>query len=177
LTDFPDFTEEVRVLMKEIDSRQNFFKAIEEEDIATAYNMLAATEDLQETDDGIKLQEEWNKDLAIANEFAVDGDSAGVEKSLLKYMKISSKHMAIGTIFGWCYMVQLENAVTNKKSQAEIENGIKNYMLNFGLQDQIENFFNYFKETYPNSKLSLEHLTQGSLSMWRPSMIVTSILD
>jgi len=85
--------------------------------------------------------------------------------------------MAIGTLFGWCYMVQLEIAIENKTPQNEIENGIKNYMLNFGLQDQIENFFTYFKDAYPNSKLSLEHLTQGSLSMWRPSMIVSSILE
>ena len=177
LIDFPDFLEEVKVLMKEIESRQNFFQAIEEDDIATAYNMLAAIEDLQETKDGMKLQEQWNEDLAIANKFAVDGDSSGVAKSLVTYMKISSKYMAVGTIFGWCYMVQLENAIANKKSQYEIENGIKNYMLNFGLQDQIENFFYYFKEAYPNSKLSLEHLTQGSLSMWRPSMVANSILD
>lgn len=177
LADFADFADEVKALSKEIESRQKFFQAIEDEDTQSAYNMMAEAEDLQETDDGIKLQEKWNEDLAIANNFAVEGDSSGVEQVLSKYMKISSKYMALGTVFGWCYMVQLEKAVLNKKPQYEIENGIKNYMLNFGLQDQIENFFNYFKSNYPQSKLSLEHLTQGSMSMWRPSMIVSSILD
>jgi len=177
LIDFSDFSNEARILMKEIDSRQNFFKAIKEEDILTAYNMMAETEDLQDTKEGKALQEDWNNSLALANQFAVEGDSVGVEKTLLKYMKISSKYMAIGTIFGWCYMVQLENAVANKDLQHKIENGIKNYMLNFGLQDQIENFFLYFKDNYPKSKLTLEYLTRGSLSMWRPSMIVKSILD
>ena len=177
LIDFTDFTEEVKELMKDIESRQKFFKAIEEEDMISAYNMMAQSEDLQETKDGQRLQEEWNNDLAIANNYAVDGDSEGVEKAFVNYMKISSKYTAIGTVFGWCYMVQLEEAVQKNVSQHIIENGIKNYMLNFGLQDQIENFFNYFKENYPESKLNLEHLTQGSLSMWRPSMIVTSILE
>jgi len=177
LSDFPDFTEEVKELMKEIDSKQKFFKAIEEEDIVNAYNMMAEAEDLQETEDGQKLQKQWNDDLAIANNFAVDGDSKGIENAFKIYMKISSKYMALGTVFGWCYMVQLENAVLKRVSQHEIETGIKNYMLNFGIQDQIENFYNYFKDNYPESKLNLEHLTQGSLSMWRPSMIVTSILD
>jgi len=177
LADFADFSAEVRVLAKEIDSRQRFFKAIKEEDNPTAYNMMVEAEDLQETEDGARLQEEWNDALAIANSFAVEGDSIGLQKSLAKYMKISSKYMAIGTVFGWCYMVQLEHAIDAKRSQSEIENGIKNYMLNFGLQDQIENFFAYFKEAYPSSKLSLEFLTQGSLSMWRPSMVVESILD
>jgi len=177
LYDFEGFTQEVRILMKEIDSRQKFFKAAEEEDITTAYNMMAIAEDLQETQDGRTLQKAWNQDLVTANDSAVNGDSSGVEEALKKYMKISSKYMAIGTVFGWCYMVQLENAIADKKLQYEIENGIKNYMLNFGLQDQIENFFLYFKGAYPESKLSLEYLTQGSLNMWRPSMIVNSILD
>jgi len=92
-------------------------------------------------------------------------------------MHISSKHMAIGTVFAWCYMVQLENAVKKKMDQSVIENGIKNYILSFGVQDQIESFFNIFKKYYPDSKLSLELQTKGSLSMWRPSMIVNSILD
>lgn len=177
LRDFSEFYHEVKTLTKEIESRQKFFQAIKEEDFVTAYNMMVEAEDLQETPDGIALQEEWNRAVANANTFAVEGDSKGLEKSLQKYMKINSKYMAIGTIFGWCYMVQLEQAIEEKRPQNEIENGIKNYMLNFGLQDQIENFFAYFKSAYPNSKLSLELLTQGSLSMWRPSMIVTSILD
>ena len=177
LVDFPDFSEDVKTLSKEIDSRQKFFKAIKEEDNLTAYNMMVEAEDLQDTEDGLRLQEEWNRALAEANKFAVEGNSVGLEKSFQKYMKISSKNSAIGTVFGWCYMVQLEQAIEQKRPQSEIENGIKNYMLNFGLQDQIENFYAYFKEAYPNSKLSLELLTQGSLNMWRPSMIVESILE
>ena len=177
LSDFTDFSQEVKELMKEIESRQKFFKAIEEEDITTAYNMMALFEDFQETVDGRRLQDEWNNDLSIANNYAVNGDSEGLEKAFVKYINISSKHMALANVFGLCYMVQLEEAVQKKVPQSKIENGIKNYMLNFGLQDQIENFFNYFKENYPESKLNLEHLTQGSLSMWRPSMIVKSILE
>jgi len=177
LEDFPDFADEVRELSRSVEFRQRFFQAIEEDDLATAYNMMEATEDLQESEDGARLQALWNDDLKRSSEFASNGDSKGLEESLAKYMKISSKYMAIGTIFGWCYIVQLEDAVIDKRAQKDIENGIKNYMLCFGLQDQIENFYGYFKDCYADSKLSLEHLTQGSLSMWRPSMIVESILD
>jgi len=177
LVDFPDFVQEVKIMMKEIDARQKFFQAVEEDDIVSAYNMMAEAEDLQDTEDGMKLQEEWNEALSMASKFAVEGDSQGLKNSLALYLNISSKYMAIGTVFGWCYMVQLENAIAKKAKQDKIENGIKNYMLNFGIQDQIENFFNYFKDVYPKSKLSLEHLTQGSLKMWRPSMIVDSILE
>jgi len=177
LCDFTDFAQEVKELMQDIENRQKFFNAIEEEDIVLAYNLLAATDDLLETEDGQRLQKQWNDDLGVANEKAVDGDVVGVKKALELYMNISSKYASIATVFGWCYMVQLENSIRAKKDKSVIENGIKNYMLSFGLQDQIENFFRIFKSRYKSSKLSLEHLTEGSLTMWRPSMIVDSILE
>lgn len=177
LEDFSDFSEEVRELILGIESRQKFFNAVEEEDMITAYNLLARFEVLQDTEDGKKIQEQWNSNLSKANAYAVDGNIIGVKKSLDPYMKISSKYTSLATVFGLCYMVQLEEAAKNKVSKTVLENGIKNYMLSFGLQDQIENFFKQFKSRYSDSKLTLEHLTRGSISMWRPSMIVTSILD
>jgi len=177
LQDFVDFKEEVKELMQDIENKQKFFHAIKNKDMILAYNLLAVTEELYDTNDGKRLHQEWNADLMQANEQAVLGNSSGVSAAFKKYMKISSKYASIGTVFGLCYMVQLENAIKAKQNHLEIENGIRNYMLSFGLQDQIENLFNIFKKRYPESKLSLENLTKGSLAMWRPAMIVTSILD
>ncbi|WP_457744020.1 WD40 repeat domain-containing protein [Sulfurimonas sp.] len=177
LRNFPDFKTEVKKLMVELESKQKFFNAIEDGDDITAYNMMAISEDLLLTPDGKKLHTRWNNDVQNANRYAVIGDAVGVKNSLENYMNISSKYRSLATIFGWTYMVQLEDALKDGTSQLIIENGIKNYILNFGVQDQIENFFNLFKKTYKSSKLNLEILTKSSLSMWRPSMIVKSILD
>lgn len=177
LTDFDDFREEVKDLILDVELKEKFFNAIEEEDIINAYNMVALSDDLQNTKDGKKLQSQWNEDLNKATSFAVDGNSEHVEEALDKYLKISSKNAAIATVFSLCYMVQLEDAITNQVSRYEIEEGVKNYMLNFGYQDQIESFINLFKIEYPDSKLNPELLTKGSIYMWRPSMIVKSILD
>jgi len=177
LEDFTDFREEVEELILEIESRQKFFNAIEEEDIPLAYNLLHKCEALQDTEDGQKLQQEWNSDLSMANRYAIEGDINGVEKSFEKYITISSKYTLLATVYGLCYMVQLEEAMSQKVSRSELENGIRNYMLSFGLQDQIENLFKQFKSHYPESKLTLDHLTRGSIKMWRPSMIVASILE
>jgi len=177
LQNFTDFVDEVKILMHDIENKQKFFKAIKDEDIVLAYNMLAETEELLETTDGKRLHKEWNSDISLANAEAVQGNVAAMKNILAPYMTISSKFTALATIFGWAYMVQLEHAVKAKKDKAEIENGIKNYMLSFGLQDQIENFYLVFKKRYPDSKLSLEFLTKGSMQMWRPTMIVNSILD
>ena len=174
---FNDFHEEAQILTQKIQTRQKFIQAVESNDIVTVYNMMAISEDLLETEEGLKLQTQWNKDVSQANRYAAKGDAEGVYKVLKPYMKIESKYTFLATIFGWCYMVQLENALQNNVSQATLERGIKNYILLFGEQDQIEDFFQVFKEKYPESKLNLELLKKGSLSMWRPSMIVKSILD
>jgi len=177
LADFTDFAQEVKELIDDISNKQKFFKAIEEKDIALAYNMLASTEELLDTKDGQVLQAEWNSDLTLANKYAVNGNINGVKEALNKYMNISSKYAALATVFGWCYMVQLEQAIQEKRDRFEIENGIKNYVLSFGVQDQIESFFNLFSKRYKDTKLNIEQLTKGSMSMWRPSMIQDSILE
>ena len=174
---FGDFSEEAQKLIKEVELKQKFFNAVQEEDMATAYNMMATVEDLQETEDGKALQKQWNDDVTKANKYAAVGDVQGVYTILKPYLKIESKYTALATIFGWCYIVQLETALQKNVAQAVIEKGIKRYVLSFGLQDQIEDFFNTFKKKYAESKLNLEFLKKGSLSMWKPSMIVKSILD
>jgi hypothetical protein len=177
LVDFTDFADEAKELMFEVAARQKFYQAIKDDDMIDAYNILASSEDLQDTEDGKRLQQQWNDDLNKANSYAVEGNIAGIERVLQQYMTMSSKYMSLGTVFGWCYMVQLEKAARQKQDQAAIENGIKNYILNFGLQDQILSFYEIFIHEYKESKLNLELLTKGSLKMWRPSMIVNSILD
>lgn len=177
LRDFSDFKEDAENMMAEIESKHKFYAAIKEEDIASAYNIMETFEELQKTEDGLALQKRWKSDFSKANYYAVDGDIKGIKNVLSDYMQINSKYRSLGRVFGWAYMIQLEQAVRQKRDQYLIENGIKNYILCFGLQEQIENFFNIFKKYYPKSKLNLELQTKGSLKMWRPSMIVNSILD
>jgi WD40 repeat protein len=177
LEDFGDFKEEARKLMKMLDSKEKFYEAIEKENYAIAYNMMVNFEELEDTKAGKRLIAEWNKDMALANSFAVNGDANGVKDILQKYFKVSSKSTAIATIFAWCYINQLENALDSNESRKKIENGIKNYILNFGADDQIEMFFEVFKKNHSDTKLNIEFLKKGSLSMWKPSMIVESILE
>ncbi len=177
LIEFPEFKEEVLTLLKELDSKQKFFNAIQENDQATAYNMMAISEDLLLTSEGKDLHTQWMKDLEKANHYAAAGDAMSVKKVLSDYLNIRSKQRSLATIFAWNYIVQLESALDDDAAQDKIENGIKNYVLNFGLLEQITNFYAAFKEKYPSTKLNLELLAKGSLSMWRPSMIVKSILD
>jgi len=38
-------------------------------------------------------------------------------------------------------------------------------------------FYAMFKKQYEDSKLDLEQVKKGSIEMWRPAMIVDSILE
>jgi len=177
LGNFTDFQEEVRELLKEIENKQKFYDAIEDDNYAIAYNMMTLSEDLEETEAGQKLLQEWNEDLKKANIYAALGDAQGVKSALEKYFNVSSKYNSIATVFAWCYISQLEHALREKRSRLEIEKGIKNYVVNFGVDDQIELFYELYKKRHPDTKLNLESLKKGSMEMWRPSMIVDSILE
>jgi WD40 repeat protein len=177
LQDFEEFKDEARNFMIDLESKAKFFNAVRDNDMETAFDMMSVSEDLMQTKDGIKLQKMWNNDLHTANAAAAFGNINGVKAAMQKYMKTSSKYAALATIFAFAYMVQLEDALQQGVERQKIENGIKNYILNFGLSEQIEAFFNLFEDMYPETKLNLELLKKGSFSMWRPSMIVDSILD
>jgi len=177
LSNFTDFEEEVRELMKEMEGRQEFINAVRDENEELIYELISKYEDLLDTEAGKKYDEKWQNALEQAKQYASEGDVLEIKKVMAPYMKYSSKTRAIANLFSWCYISQLENALRAKRSQKDIEKGIKNYYLYFGEQEQILKFFDLFKRYYPDSKLNPEHLNKGSMSQWRPAMIVDSILN
>jgi len=177
LYDFNDFSLEIKEIMRDITAKQQFNSAIVDGDMVTAYALLDKHEDLLNTADGKKLQEDWAKDIDIANTYAVKGNPEGVEKTLEKYMHIRSRYVSLATMFSWCYMRQLESALVRKEDIKVMEAGIKKFVSYFGIENQMESFFHIFKKYYKDSKLELDTLPKGSLSEWKPSMIFNSILD
>ncbi|MFK5948468.1 MAG: tetratricopeptide repeat protein, partial [Methylococcales bacterium] len=104
LIDFSDFTQEVKELMRDIESKQKFFNAIEDDDITSAYNLLSMNDELHESEDGKKLQEEWNGDIVEANKLLAqveledrDNVEAALITATIEY-KTGSKSKAIVAI-------------------------------------------------------------------------------
>ena len=175
LIDFDGYKDEVEAITKEVEAKIRFYNAVSKNDLSTAYSILDQYEELLETKDGQKLQNEWNESLEEASICASKGDVVCAKKALEKYMKIPSKYAALANIFAWAYMTQLEQALKMRYDRKKIEDGIKKYVLNFGINDQIETYFRFFKKYYPESKLNLESLKKGSFEMWRPSMLDDSV--
>lgn len=176
LSAFTEFEEEANELRDNIENRLKFNNAIRIQDMPLAYSLLDNSEDLQETDDGIKLQKVWNDILEKANTYAAVGDIDSIEEIIIPYLKVSSKYLAIASVVAWCYITQLEKAVKDKTDLSIIEDGIKKYILIFGLRDEIESFYYICQKFYKDLEINLEALPKGSIKMWKPSMIEKSIL-
>jgi hypothetical protein len=177
LLEFEDFKDEAKEVIVEIENQHKFFNALQDKDIVAAYNILDTSFKLQSSQEGTELQKIWDSDYDKAAESAAKCDVESIKKILDKYMNIRSKYMAIATLLSWCYITELNRALKSKIDQKNIEGGIKNYILYFGLNDQIVTFFNQFSKDYSDTKLNLESQTKGSMESWRPSMIIKSILD
>jgi putative IMPACT (imprinted ancient) family translation regulator len=145
-------------------------------DISSAYKYLSLNENLSNTIQGKKLEKQWNEISTKANSFAAKGDAVSVKNILSEFFNIPSKFTAIAVIFSYAYINQLEKALKEKKSQEEIEKGIKNYYAMFGDSELIQNFFKLFKKYHSDTKLNLEKLPKGLFEMWSPKMAVETIL-
>ncbi|MDT8338519.1 MAG: hypothetical protein RQ763_04900 [Sulfurimonas sp.] len=176
LLDFDDFRDEAKESIEKIEAERKFFTALKEGDSTLAYTIMDEFEELKESNNGKMLQTQWEEDFEKASDIALYADIEGAKRILAKYMNIKSKSQEIADVFSKAHIVQLYRALDEERDQKSIENGIKNYMLYYGLTKRIEGYFEDFKGKFPQSKMNLNSQKQGSIQNWRPSMIVNSIL-
>lgn len=177
LIDFPDYEMIAKKIMNDIQSNGKFHQAVEDGDLNTAYNLLSKSMILIDTIDGKNLIKAWNNDLSIAEVYAQKGDVLGVDGLMSNYKNISSKNMSLVILYTQTYIIQIENAIKEGRNKIKIEKGVKQYILNFGLDDHIVLTFDIYEKKYGKSKLNLELLKKGSREMWRASMRVINILE
>lgn len=176
LLDFDDFRDEAKESIALIEAKRKFFTAIKEQNRALAYTIMDEFQTLKESQEGRILHREWEEDLEKAGDFALYADIEGAKGVLAKYMNIRSKIQDIADVFSKAHITQLYRALDEEIDQKRVENGIKNYMLYYGLTKRIEGFFEDFKVKFPHSKININSQKHGSIQSWRPSMIVNSIL-
>lgn len=176
LLDFDDFKDEVKQIITEIENRHKFFNAIETHNDLLSYAILDISPSLQDTEDGKKLQQQWDDDFIKASLFAQETDIDAMKKILDKYIKIRSKNSSIATVFSILHLAQIKNIMNGEGDQKIVESGIKNYLLYYGLTEPIKELFLLFQAQYPESKLNIDSQVYGDMSRWRPSMAVDTIL-
>lgn len=171
---FPDYAKEATELLESIKVKHLFLDAIASENYLNAFAYLESYPLLYETPEAQKLEGHWNKTLDLALRYALKGDVEGLRREFEFYLPINAKHSAMGSVFAQCYSVQLEQKLRSRSDISVIENGIRNYVLMFGIDEYILYFFNIFKREY-ESILDIQLLTKGDLDIWTPAMLISDI--
>ena len=174
LIHFPDYSKEANELLETIKVKHLFFDAITSENYLNAFGYLASYPLLYETQEAQKLESHWNKVLDLALRYAVKGEIDGLRKYFEFYLPISAKYASMGGVFAQCYSVQLEEKLRAHAPSSDLENGIRNYVGLFGVDDYIIFFFNLYKRDY-TTNMDLKMLKHGSMESWTPSMLIRDI--
>jgi len=174
LLDFPLFHDDAQELLIEIKALEQFNNALRSDDKAKAYILMDRYPFLYETQEGEMLETMWNKDVNEAMVFANSGDIEGVSQSVNAYFSMEAKYVALATLFQQTYIEQLTQLLREKKPQALIEEGIRHYIRDFGLNEFIALFFESFSSVY-ETHLDIKSQTAGEITLWKPSMIVPYI--
>ena len=177
VSEFEEYTDKVKMLIEDIESRYRFLEAFKENDLSKAYEYLAKNEELAATKEGQQLECKWDAAAYKANRFAARGDVLGVKSALKEFLDVKQKHAAIASIVAYAYRIQIENAIKTKQPLHIVEKGFKNYIATFGKDEQIESLFAIFQKRYQDSKLNIDLLKEGTIKNWHPAMIVPNILE
>ncbi|MDP3301122.1 MAG: hypothetical protein Q8S36_04050 [Sulfuricurvum sp.] len=174
LTLFPEYNQETREMLEIIKMKNLFYEALLSNNLISAFTYLSSYPLLYDMPEAKKLESQWNKVLDKALSCVVKGDALELRSIFVNYLSINAKFTAIGSVFAQCYAVQLEHKLGSHAPSATLENGIRNYISMFGIDETILEFFDLFKGQYP-TKTDLKMLKQGSLNTWTPAMILSDI--
>lgn len=171
---FPDYAQEAREIAEAIKIKNLFYEALFADNLISAFLYLSAYPLLYDLPEAKKLEAQWNKTVDQAQRLVVKGDPLELRTIFANYLSINAKFSAIGSVFAQCYAIQLEQKIGQHAPANELENGIRNYIAMFGIDDTMIEFYDVFKGHY-ETKTDLKMLKQGSLDSWTPAMIVSDI--
>lgn len=175
LINFPDLKDDAQEIIESAKTSYQFAQAFEREDIASMYEMIGKYPYLSENTEARALEKEWSKHLEVAEKYAAKADVQNVCATLKDFFEIKAKHAAIAVVIQQAYISQLHHSLRSNISVAAIEDGIKQYVAFFGIDDHIENFYEKFAQNR-QTRLDISRLHKGSIHLFRPSFIIPDIV-
>lgn len=174
LISFPDYAAEAQEMADTIRIKHLFYEAISSGNLANAFSYLSSYPLLYETAEAQRLERQWYNAVDKAQRLAAEGKTGETLGVFKPYFGIRDKFMAMAGVMSQAYCVQLEQKIRYDAAKEMIEQGIRRYVLVFGIDEGIKGILDYFKEM-SNSKLDLELLKQGSLESWTPNVRIDDI--
>ena len=171
----PGLNEDAKEMMENAEVMRKFSLAFDENNISMMYTLIGEHPFLMEYTEAKKLEENWRNHLELAQRYASKADIVNVIANLEGFFDIKAKFFNIALIIKQSYIVQINKAISIKKDKIKIENAIKQYLLFFAEDEEIKNLLENFKRE-SDSKISIDKLSKGDIHLFRPSMIVPSIV-
>jgi hypothetical protein len=172
---FPELKKDASQMIESANIMKKFITAFEEDKVSSMYEMIGEHPSLMELYEAQALEDDWNDHLVLAEKYAAKGDMVNVISSLEDFFQIKAKFLNISMVVQQAYISQLNRALRLDKSVPLIENAIKQYLLFFGEDAYLNDFFELFSEKYA-SKLDLSRLKKGDINLFRPAMIIPEIV-
>lgn len=174
LVAFPDYAKESQEMLETIRVKHLFYDAIASDNLINAFAYLSSYPLLYETPEAQVLERQWNVIVDNAQRHAAQGLASETAKVFEIYQSVKDKYSVMGSVFAQCYSTQLEHILREKAPQNVLEQGIRQYVAFFGIDEMIIQVFEYFTRNY-KTQIDLNTLRQGSLETWTPAMIVGDI--
>lgn len=174
LRNFPDYSAEAQEMDETIRVKHLFYDSISSNNLSNAFAYLSSYPLLYETPEAQILEHQWNDLVDQAQRFSAKGLARETLAVFEPYFAIPAKYRAMAGVVAQAYCVQLEQKLRMAASQEVLENGIRQYIGLFGIDDGIISVFDYFKNRY-ETKLDLEMIKQGTADSWTPSIRIDDI--
>lgn len=176
LVHFQDYGQEAREMLEVMKIKNLFYEALRTNNYISAFSYISTYPFLYEMPEAQKLESQWNKTVDRALRQTLKGDPIELRTIFANYLSVNAKFSAIASIFSQCYAVNLEQKIGLNAPSIELENGIRNYVAMFGVNETIGDIFDAYKAKY-TTKTDLKMLKQGSYDTWMPSMILSDITE
>lgn len=165
LQDFPQYEEKAKELNNKAEILSNFLRAIATHDYKTILDYVQRYPFLEENEEFIKYEEEWNRKVELAEEYAAKGEVLKIVDLLKDYMHIKEKQLRIANLVKSAYLNQIMNLlvryIKEKKGAEYLKRAVKNYISLFGIDAEIGDVIDHMRKL--KIPFSLEGVQEGDI--------------
>jgi hypothetical protein len=176
LQEFPMYQEDAKKLLHQANVLTNFMQYIANKEYNKVYEFVKQEPFLENVEDFKHLEDEWQKRVAMAEEYSAKGDVKHIIKTLKNYKKIKEKLPKIGELIKSAYLYQiLEKLKLDNSDDKLIQRGFENYIKIFGMDLEIEDLINLAKKAGYNIKIS--NIEEGDKFNWYKQYLPENIFE
>jgi len=175
LENFPMFEQDAKRLKNKAMILANFMQLIANKKYDKVYEFVQKEPFLEEIDDFIKLEQNWENKIKKAEQYSAIGDVKDILETLKHYMKIKEKLPKIGELIKSAYLYQILSKLKEEVDDKIIEKGIRNYIKIFGVDLEISDLITLAQKS--GRKIDLSNIEEGERMFWYKNHLPNNIFE